>query len=217
MAIHLYNASDFLRTAGYFGLFIIIFAETGLLIGLVLPGESLLFTAGFLSSLGFFNIWVVVPVAFIAAALADSVGYTLGKKYGRKIFYKHHSLFFDQTYIAKAEEFYERHGGKTLIAARFLPFIRTLAPIFAGIGGMHYKEFLKYNVAGAFLWTLVISLLAYFLGETIPNADRYILLIAIGIVLVFMLPTVIAILRNKGSRAKIKTFFKERMNGHGSS
>ncbi len=195
MNLNVFNTNDFLITAGYLGLFVMVFAETGLLIGLVLPGESLLFAAGFLSSLGYLNIWIVIPVAFVAAALADSLQYTLGKKYGRTIFYKKQSLLFNQSYIDKAEDFYRRYGGKTLIVARFLPFIRTLAPVFAGIGQMKYKTFLRYNLIGALLWTLTISLLAYFLGQAIPNSEKYLLAIVVAAVLVFSLPSIISALR----------------------
>ncbi len=198
MKLNIFDTTAFLQTAGYIGLFFMLYAETGLLIGLILPGESLLFTAGFLSSVGYFHIWIVIIIAFVAAALADSTGYVLGKKYGRAIFSRPNSLFFNQAYIEKSERFYQRHGAKTLIAARFLPYIRTLAPIFAGIGLMEYKTFVKFNLVGALLWSVIVSLLAYFLGQAIPNANHYVILLAIAAVVLFAVPGMVSAL--SGSR-----------------
>jgi membrane-associated protein len=212
MVLNVFNTAQFLQTAGYIGLFLMIYAETGLLIGLVLPGENLLFTVGLLSSLGYFNIWIVIPVTFVAAVLADSTGYGLGKKYGRGVFTKRHSLFFNQSYIEKSEKFFQKHGGKAVILGRFLPFIRTLTPIFAGIGELRYKTFLIYNIVGAFLWTVVVALSAYFLGRAIPDANHYVIWLAIGVVIIFMLPGFVGALFNKASRNKIKTFFKEHLH-----
>jgi len=209
MVLNIFNTTEFLQTAGYIGLFLMIYAETGLLVGLILPGENLLFTVGLLSSLGYFNIWIIIPVTFAAAVLADSTGYALGKKYGRSIFTKRHSLFFNQAYIEKSERFFQKHGGKAVVLGRFLPFIRTLTPIFAGIGQLRYKTFLAYNIIGAFLWTVIVALSAYYLGQAIPNANRYVIWLAIAVVVIFMLPGFIAAVVNKESRNKIKTFLKK--------
>jgi len=212
MVLNVFNTTQFLQTAGYIGLFLMIYAETGLLVGLVLPGENLLFTVGLLSSLGYFNIWIVIPVTFAAAVLADSTGYALGKKYGRSVFTKRHSLFFNQAYIEKSEQFFQKHGGKAVILGRFLPFIRTLTPIFAGIGQLRYKTFLIYNIIGAFVWTVVVALSAYFLGKAIPDANHYVIWLAIAVVIIFMLPGIIGAIANKQSRNKIKIFFKEHLH-----
>jgi membrane-associated protein len=206
MNLDVFNTTSFLTTAGYFGLFLIIYAETGVLVGLVLPGESLLFSAGLLSSLGYFNIWIIILITFAAAVLADSTGYAFGRKYGNKIFHKNNSVFFDRRYVKKAEDFYGQHGGKTIIMARFLPFVRTLAPILAGIGKMRYSLFLFYNLAGALLWAIGISFLGYYLGKTIPNASRFVFVFAILIVLISTAPTFIALTRGKEKRGKIKVF-----------
>lgn len=137
-----------IETVGYAGIFAIVFAESGLLFGFFLPGDSLLFTAGFLASQGIFNIFILSSGCFLAAVFGDSVGYMFGHKVGRRLFHKKESFFFHKDNLQKAEIFYEKHGGKTIILARFLPFIRTFAPIVAGIGNMHYPTFLVYNNSG---------------------------------------------------------------------
>ncbi len=205
------NATTILLTAGYFGLFGLVFMETGLLIGLILPGETLVFTAGFLSSSGTFNIWIIIAVVFCAAVLADSAEYALGKKYGVKVFDGRNSLFFDKQYIDEAGAFYKKHGGKTILLARFMPFIRTLAPLFAGIGNMRYSTFLMYNIIGALFWAMGISFLGYFLGSIIPNADQYALWLVMGIAAVSLVPPLAALLRSEDRRKRLATFIGERV------
>lgn len=187
----------------YFVLFSIIFAESGLLIGFFLPGDSLLFTAGFLSSQGFMNIFVLVPLCFIAAVTGDSVGYTFGHKVGKKLFQKEDSLLFHKNNLLRAKAFYEKHGGKTIIIARFIPVVRTFAPIIAGVGDMEYKTFLFYNVIGALLWAVGLTLAGYFLGSLIPDVDHYLLPIVGLIVLISIIPTAFHILKEPETRRKI--------------
>jgi membrane-associated protein len=170
-----FDLIELIKTAGYIGLFGIIFAESGLLIGFFLPGDSLLFTAGFLASQGFLNIWILMGLTFIGAVLGDSVGYWFGKKTGNKIFIKEDSFLFKKDNINKAEEFFKKHGAKAIVLARFVPIVRTFTPILAGVGTMHYKTFLSFNVIGGALWTIGVSLLGYFLGNIIPNIDKYLL------------------------------------------
>jgi len=178
----LFTFSGFLLVAGYLGLFAGVFVETGLLIGLIVPGgETLVFTAGFLSSIGYFNIWAVVAVTLAAAVLADSVEYAFGRKYGPKIFDKPDSRFFKKEYVGETKRFFERHGGKTIILARFVPFVRTLAPAFAGVGEMPYASFLGYNLVGGLVWSAGIALLGYFLGSIFPGAEQYAILV-IGLI-----------------------------------
>src|SRR5262245_61437591 len=143
-----FNLEAIIKTAGYFGIFGFIFAESGLFIGFFLPGDSLLFTAGFLSSQGFLNIWLLVPLVFVAAVVGDSVGYTFGRRLGPKIFNRQDSLLFRKDHLKTAQEYYEKHGGKTIILARFIPVVRTFAPIVAGVGNMHYRHFISYNIIG---------------------------------------------------------------------
>lgn len=186
-----------LESFGYLGLIFIIFAESGLLAGFFLPGDSILFTAGFLASQDFFNIWLLTPMTFIAAVLGDSVGYAFGHKVGKRLFQREDSVFFHKKHLLRAQRFYEKHGGKTITIARFLPVVRTFAPIVAGMGDMHYRKFLAYNVLGAFLWAVCIPFAGYFLGNVIPGVDKYLLPIIALIVIASVAPSVIHIIRER--------------------
>lgn len=192
-----------LKTIGYFGFFGILFAESGLFIGFFLPGDSLAFTAGFLASQGFFDIRILLVGAFLAAVAGDSVGYAFGKKIGPAIFKKENSLLFHKDNLERSQKFYERHGGKTIILARFMPVVRTFAPILAGVGKMDYKKFLFFNVIGGFLWAVGLTAAGNFFGSIIPNADKYILPIVLLIVIVSLAPSVYHVLKTKEYRDKI--------------
>ncbi|KKS96583.1 MAG: hypothetical protein UV75_C0001G0051 [Candidatus Giovannonibacteria bacterium GW2011_GWA1_43_15] len=191
-----------IKSVGYIGLFTIIFAESGLFIGFFLPGDSLLFTAGFLASQGFLNIWLLSLLTFFGAILGDNFGYAFGKKVGPAIFKREDSWFFHKDHLERARIFYEKHGAKTLVLARFLPIIRTFAPILAGVGQMHYRTFFFYNVFGGFLWAIGMTWLGYFLGATVPNIDKYLIPIILAIIIVSVLPTLIHILRNRNYTRK---------------
>ncbi len=196
----MFDLESIIKAVGYFGLFGIIFAESGLLIGFFLPGDSLLFTAGFLASQGYLDITLLATLTFIAAVSGDSVGYWFGKKVGHRIFKKEDSFFFHKDHIRKAQHYYEQHGGKTIILARFIPVVRTFAPIIAGVGHMNYRTFLLYNITGGLIWAVGLTVLGYFLGSTIPHVDRYLLPIIALIIIVSFIPPVIGILKNKESR-----------------
>ncbi len=185
------NLESVLRAVGYPGLFAIIFAESGLLIGIVLPGDSLLFFAGFLASQGVFNIVALVAVCVSAAILGDSAGYWFGRRVGRRLFERPDSRLFKQRHLLATEAFYQRHGGKTIILARFIPIVRTLAPIVAGVGVMDYRRFLMFNVVGGLLWGAGVPVAGYALGNAIPSVDRYLLPVIALIVLLSLLPTII--------------------------
>ena len=191
-----------IKSVGYVGIFAIIFAESGILIGAFLPGDSLLFTAGFLASQNFLNIWILIPTLFIAAVLGDNVGYTFGRKVGPKIFKKKDSLLFHQNNLIKAEIFYEKHGPITVMLARWMPFIRTFAPIVAGVGKMNYKTFFSYNVLGGFLWTASLPLAGYYLGQFIPDIDKYLLPIIGVIIFISILPPIYHIIKEKNKSKK---------------
>lgn len=193
---------ELLPVIGLVGITGIVFAESGLLIGFFLPGDSLLFTAGFLASQGIFNIVLLCVLSFIAAVTGDSVGYWFGHKVGRRIFKREESWFFHRHNLERAEYFYKKHGGKTIILARFMPVVRTFAPILAGVGAMSYPNFLAYNVVGGLLWGVGMPLAGYFLGRTIPNVDQYLIPIVIGIIILSILPTVIHLLRQRGTSEK---------------
>lgn len=184
-----FDLAQIIETIGYVGLFAIVFAESGLFFGFFLPGDSLLVTAGLLATQGIFNILLLLPILILAAVLGDSTGYWMGKKFGRRVFSKKGSLLFDPKHIDTAQEFYERNGVKTIILARFLPYVRTFAPIVAGIGDMKYSQFLTFNIAGGTTWVTLMLLIGYFLGRVIPNVDKYLLPIIVIIVIISFMPT----------------------------
>lgn len=191
-----------IRDFGYIGLFIIIFAESGLFFGFFFPGDSLLFTAGVLAAQGSLDIYILLPLLCIAAVLGDSAGYAFGKKVGPAIFKRQDSLLFHKKHIERAKLFYERYGAKTIILARFTPVVRSFAPILAGVGNMRYATFLFYNVIGGLLWSVGLTLLGFFLGRAIPDIDRYLLFILAIIIVASIAPSLIQIWREyKKNRA----------------
>ncbi len=186
-----------IKTVGLIGITLIIFAETGLFFGFFFPGDSLLFTAGIIASQGIFNIYYVLIFCALAAILGDSVGYWSGKKYGRKLFERDAGFFFKKKRIKEAEDFYKKYGKYTLIVARFVPVVRTFAPIVAGIGSMNYKTFISYNIFGGVIWVLSVTLLGYLFGGMITNPDTYIIPIALVIIFISTTPILIKIIKNK--------------------
>lgn len=186
-----------IKAVGIIGIILIVFAETGLFFGFFFPGDSLLFTAGIFASQGYLDIGVLLIGCIIAAILGDSVGYWSGKKYGRELFDRDKGFFFKKKRLYDAEIFYEKHGKSTIVIARFVPIIRTFAPIVAGIGKMHYKTFISYNIFGGVLWVLLLLLSGYFLGGLIPNPDKYIIPVAFAIIVVSFLPIIIKMIRFK--------------------
>jgi membrane-associated protein len=190
-----------IETFGTIGLLLIIFAESGLLLGLVFPGDSLLFTAGLLASQGKLNVVAVVLGTFVAAVAGTQLGYWLGRRFGPGLFRRPDSRIFKHEYVERSRQFFERHGAKTIVIARFVPFVRTLAPMLAGTGEMPAQTFFTFNVIGALLWAAGVSLAGYFLGSTVPNIDRYLLPIIAGIILISVLPPAIELLRQR-RRAK---------------
>lgn len=196
----MFDAVTIIKTVGYLGLFGIIFAESGLFIGFFLPGDSLLFTAGFLASQGYGSVVGVAGICFAAAVLGDSFGYWFGKRAGPRIFTRNDGLFFKKAHAERIRAFYSRHGGKALILARFTPVIRTFAPIFAGVGAMPYGVFLSYNIIGGLLWAGGLVGLGFMLGSVIPGIDGYLLPIIAGIIIVSLLPSVITMARERRGR-----------------
>lgn len=189
------HLKHFLTSLGYWGghlaIWAIVFAESGLFFGFFLPGDSLLFTAGILASQNVLSIQLLVVGAFICAVLGDNVGYITGHKFGRRLFRKEDSWLFHKKHLLTAQKFYDKHGKKTVVLARFMPIVRTFAPIVAGIGAMHYRTFIAYNLIGGFAWTFGITLLGYFLGKTIPDVDKYLLPIIGVIVVVSIAPSIL--------------------------
>lgn len=177
---------------GYCIIWGIIFAESGLLIGFFLPGDSLLFTAGLIASQNVLNIYILLIGAFIAAVVGDNVGYMTGNRFGRKLFDREDSWLFQKKHLRKAESFYHQYGKRTIVLARFLPIIRTFAPIVAGIAAMNYRWFALYNLIGGFIWTVGLTLLGFFLGRVIPEdkVDQYLLPIIFLIIILSVIPSI---------------------------
>ncbi len=193
------DPQQLLRSFGTIGLFLIIFAESGLLFGFFLPGDSLLFTAGLFASKGDLNIAVILVGCFAAAVIGDQVGYLFGRKVGPSIFSRPNSKLFKQEYIQRADDFFESHGAKTILLARFVPVVRTFAPILAGVGSMKYRTFLMYNLIGGFLWAVGVTSLGYLLGDQIgtDNIDKYLLPIIALVILISILPAVFEVLKHR--------------------
>lgn len=198
-----------ITTVGYFGIFAIVFLESGLMIGFFFPGDSLLFTAGFLASQGVLDIKVLIAGCFIAAVLGDSIGYYIGQKFGRKLFKKESSIWFHKNHLTSAQKFYDKHGGKTIILARFIPVIRAFAPVVAGVGLMRYRRFAAFNLIGAVLWAIAIPLLGFYLGSAIPDVDKYLLPIIGLIIVASVLPALHHVLTDAEIRASILSRFKK--------
>jgi membrane-associated protein len=200
------------------GLFLIVFAESGLLIGFFLPGDSLLFTAGLFASQGKFglNLPVVLIGCFVAAVLGDQVGYLFGKRVGPSLFRRPNSRLFKQDYVLKADAFFERHGAKTIVLARFVPVVRTFAPILAGVGKMHYRTFVTYNLIGGFLWAVGITSLGALLGNSIgaDNIDKYLLPIIALIIVLSIIPAVIEVMRHRRAAKRVTAQEAEAMAAH---
>jgi membrane-associated protein len=197
-----FDLPQLIKSLGYFGIWGIIFAESGLLIGFFLPGDSLLFTAGFVASQHLLNIWILILGAFVCAVSGDNVGYTTGHKFGRRLFQKEDSWLFHKKHIVKTQKFYQQHGKKTIVLARFIPIVRTFAPIVAGIGSMQYRTFMFYNLIGGLVWTFGITILGFFLGKSLPpeQVDKYLLPIIGLIIVVSLLPSVIHFIQESKSK-----------------
>ena len=188
----IFDIKGLIEAVGTIGLVLIIFAESGLLLGIIFPGDSLLFTAGLFAATGKFglNIVAVAGGAFLAAVLGAQVGYWIGKKYGPRLFSRPDSRIFKHEYVERSRTFFEKHGSKTIVLARFVPFVRTLAPPMAGMGDMELRTFTIYNIVGAGLWAVGVTMLGYVVGDSIPpdKVDTYLLPIIAVIILISMIP-----------------------------
>lgn len=198
-----FDLVELIKTFGYIGVFSIVFLESGLLIGFFFPGDSLLFTAGFLASQGYLDIRILILGCFIFAVLGDTIGYHIGKKLGPKLFTKDNSLLFNKKHLERAQKFYDKHGGKTIILARFMPVVRAFAPVVAGAGKMDYKKFAMFNLIGGILWAIGITYAGYYLGSMIPDVDKYLLPIVGAIILASIAPALHHVLVDAEMRASI--------------
>ena len=194
------NLPDLVHWAGLFGLAAIVFSETGLLVGVFLPGDSLLVTAGVLAARGYLNVYALAPVLTLAAIFGNSVGYSIGRATGPRVFRRENSLFFNKKHAIRAHEFYEKYGHKTIVLAQFMPIIRTFSPVVAGVGGMRLKDFITFNVIGAFCWIWSMLGIGYFLGSYIPGIDKHIEIVVVIVIFISLLPGLISAYRAKRRR-----------------
>jgi membrane-associated protein len=190
-----------IKWAGYFGLTAIVFAETGLLVGFFLPGDSLLVTAGLVSARGLLNVYMLGILLNIAAAAGNSFGYLIGRMSGPKIFTREDSLLFNKKHVRRAQEFYARHGRKAIVLAQFMPIIRTFSPVVAGVGQMPYRHFVVISVLGTILWVWSMLFTGYFLGTYIPGIDKHIEILVLTVIFVSILPAIISWWREKRKTA----------------
>jgi membrane-associated protein len=192
-----YNVPELIRIGGMAGLILVVFAETGLMVGFFLPGDSLLVTAGLFAAKGDLSIaWLNVALAG-AAIVGDATGYWIGRRAGQALYNRPNSFLFRREHLVKTHDFYERHGGKTIVIARFMPIIRTFAPVVAGAANMTYRRFAVYNVAGGIGWVVSMTLTGYFLGRAVPNIEKNIHIVVAVVIFLSLLPGIIAYLRER--------------------
>jgi membrane-associated protein len=192
-----YNVPELIRIGGMAGLVLIVFAETGLMVGFFLPGDSLLVTAGLFAARGDLDI-VWLNLALIAAAVAgDATGYWIGHRAGRTLYSRPNSFFFRREHLIRTHAFYEKHGGKTIVIARFVPIVRTFAPVVAGAASMTYRQFAIYNLMGGIGWVASMTLTGYFLARVIPDVDKHLHLVVAVVIFLSLLPGIVAWLRER--------------------
>jgi membrane-associated protein len=196
-----YALDDLVRWGGYVVLVAIVFIETGLLVGFFLPGDSLLITAGLVAAAGALNYWWLLLLLSVAAIAGDSVGYGIGARIGPRLFTREQSLLFNPRHVDRTRQFYARHGAKTIVIARFVPIVRTFAPVVAGVGQMAYRRFLAYNVLGGLGWVIAMISAGYLLGYAIPNIRTYIHLVVAIVIVLSVIPIVIEIARERRRRS----------------
>lgn len=201
------NFTHLLQTGGLFALFLVIFAESGMMVGFFFPGDTLLFSAGILAASGTLSITEVVLVVAVAAILGDNVGYHIGRHFGRRLFAKADSFIFRKEYIDRAERFYEKYGSKTMLLAHFVPVVRTFVPVTAGAGNMELRKYMLYDAIGDTAWAVTVPLAGYFIGSRIPGIENLIDPILIGIVIVSLVPTIYHLVRDPKIREAVKRRF----------
>lgn len=203
----MFDVTHLIQSGGLLVLFLIIFAESGMMVGFFFPGDTLLFSAGILAASGTLPLAETLIVISAAAIIGDNVGYQIGKKLGPKLF-KKDNMVFRHDYIIQAEKYFEKYGSKTMLVAHFIPIVRSFAPVAAGAAGMDRKQFIIYDTIGDIVWAFGVTLLGYFIGSKIPGIEHYIEPILIGIIIIFLGPTLIHILRDPKIRAAIKAKLK---------
>ncbi len=204
------DVNTILQSGGLLLIALIIFAESGMMVGFLFPGDTLLFSAGILAAAGgYFSLPEVMVVIAVSAILGDNIGYHIGNRLGPKLF-KKDSLVFRHDYIMRAEKFYEKYGSKTMLIAHFVPIVRTFAPVTAGAGNMPLKQFMIYDAIGDIAWTVVVTLSGYYIGSRIPGIEHYIEPVLIGIVLLFLVPTLYHAFKDPRVRSAITSKFRRR-------
>jgi membrane-associated protein len=195
----LYNVPDLIRMVGVVGVAFIVFSETGLMVGFFLPGDSLLVTAGVLTAGGFLTmpVYTLIPILIVAAIVGDATGYWIGARAGQALYSRPDSLLFRREHLIKTRKFYEKHGGKTIIIARFMPVARTFAPVVAGAAGMTYRRFAMFNVVGGIGWVTSMTLTGYLLGSVVPDIEKRIHYVVAIVIFLSLLPAIISITRSK--------------------
>jgi membrane-associated protein len=179
----------------------IVFAETGLMIGFFLPGDSLLVTAGVFAAAGFLDLTLLLVLVSLCAVTGDQLGYYIGQRTGQALFRREDSLLFKRSHVLKAQAFYEKYGAKTIVIARFVPIVRTFAPVIAGVGKMNYRRFVTYNIAGGILWVFSMVLTGFLLGSAVPNINEHIHLVIAVVIVLSILPAIIEVIRNRRKSA----------------
>jgi membrane-associated protein len=192
---NVYNVPELIRLVGFYGLIVIVFAETGLLVGFFLPGDSLLITAGLFAARGDFDYAMLLLALIPAAIIGNATGYYIGHRTGMRLYSRPDSLLFRREHLRMTHEYYEKHGGKTIILAQFIPILRTFAPVVAGVGEMGYRQFATYNVVGAILWVGSMLTAGYMLGSAIPNIESRIHYVVAVVIFISLLPPGIALLK----------------------
>lgn len=193
----IYDVEAVVRVGGLALIVGIVFVETGLMVGFFLPGDSLLVTAGLFAARGDLNMWTLNVLVALAAIAGDTVGYGIGARVGPRLFTREDSLFFNKKHLITTREFYERHGPFTIVIARFMPIVRTFAPVVAGVGTMSYPRFLSYNVFGGIGWVVSMTCIGYFLGKAVPNIDRHIHIVIVIVIFLSLLPGIIKFARER--------------------
>ena len=193
----IYDVEALVRVGGLALLIGIVFVETGLMVGFFLPGDSLLVTAGLFAARGDLSMWSLNVFLSLAAIAGDTLGYGIGARLGPRVFTREDSLFFNKKHLITTQEFYDRHGGFTIVVARFMPILRTFAPVVAGVGAMRYPRFISYNVFGGIGWVASMTSIGYFLGRTVPNIDRHIHVVIAIVIFLSLLPGIIKLVRDR--------------------
>jgi len=202
----MFDVNSIIQAGGLLLIAVIIFAESGMFVGFFFPGDTLLLAGGVFAAQGKLNLATLIIVVAVSAIVGDNLGYHIGKRYGRRLFKKKDGIVFRQEYVQRAEQFYEKHGDKTMLFAHFVPIVRTFAPPVAGVAKMNYKKYVVYDGIGIIAWAVIVTMIGYFFGTKIPNIDHYIMLAVGGVMVITLGPTfyhlIKALLENRSKKQK---------------